>query len=79
MSSYVSAELRRLVASRANGLCEYCLIHESDAYLGCQVDHIISEKHGGPTESANLAYACACCNRAKGRDPGLFTRHVVNR
>ena len=70
MSSYVSAELRRLVASRANGLCEYCLIHESDTYLGCQVDHIISEKHGGPTESENLAYACVSCNRAKGSDIG---------
>jgi hypothetical protein len=70
MSSYVSAELRRLVASRANGLCEYCLIHEADTYLGCQVDHIISEKHGGATEPENLAYACACCNRAKGSDIG---------
>ena len=70
MSSYVSADLRRLVASRAGGLCEYCLIHEDDTYLGCQVDHIISEKHGGPTESENLAYACALCNRAKGSDIG---------
>jgi hypothetical protein len=66
MSSYVSADLRRLVASRASGLCEYCLIHEDDTYLGCQVDHIISEKHGGVTESENLAYACALCNRTKG-------------
>ena len=70
MSSYVSADLRRLVASRAGGLCEYCLIHEDDTYLGCQVDHVISEKHGGPTESENLAYACALCNRAKGSDIG---------
>jgi hypothetical protein len=68
MSSYISAELRRLVASRANGLCEYCLMHESDTYLGCQIDHIISEKHGGPTDSANLAFACASCNRVKGSD-----------
>jgi hypothetical protein len=70
MSSYVSADLRRLVALRASGLCEYCLIHEDDTYLGCQVDHVISEKHGGPTEAANLAYACALCNRAKGSDIG---------
>jgi len=66
MSRYVSAELRRLVVSRANGLCEYCLIDEADTYLGCQIDHIISEKHGGATGPENLAYACACCNRAKG-------------
>jgi hypothetical protein len=70
MSSYVSADLRRLVASRAGGLCEYCLLHEVDTYLGCQVDHVISEKHGGPTASENLAYACASCNRAKGSDIG---------
>jgi hypothetical protein len=66
MSSYVSADLRRLVASRARGLCEYCLIHEDDTYLGCQVDHVISEKHGGESVPENLAYACAPCNRAKG-------------
>jgi len=33
-SSYISAELRRLVQDRARGLCEYCLLHESDTYLG---------------------------------------------
>jgi hypothetical protein len=47
MSSYVSAELRRLVANRANHKCEYCLIHEEDTFFGCEVDHIISLKHGG--------------------------------
>ncbi|MDP6115888.1 MAG: HNH endonuclease signature motif containing protein [Planctomycetota bacterium] len=74
MSSYVSAELRRLVRSRANGLCEYCLIDETDTFLGCQIDHIISEKHGGPTEPQNLAYACAFCNRAKGSDIGSIAQ-----
>ena len=70
MSSYISTELRRFVAERAAGLCEYCLIHESDTFLGCQVDHIISEKHGGATRADNLAYACTFCNRAKGTDIG---------
>jgi hypothetical protein len=70
MSSYVSAALRRLVAVRADCLCEYCLIHEDDAVFGCEVDHIISEKHGGATDAENLAYACAFCNRAKGSDIG---------
>jgi hypothetical protein len=70
MTSYVSADLRREVVARAQALCEYCLIHESDTYLGCQVDHVISEKHGGATESENLAYACTACNRAKGTDLG---------
>jgi hypothetical protein len=68
MTSYVSSDLRRRVRDRSHGICEYCLIHESDTFYGCQVDHIISEKHGGPTVHGNLAYACAFCNRAKGSD-----------
>ena len=74
MSSYVSADLRRLVVSRAGGLCEYCLIDEADTFLGCQVDHVISEKHGGSTEAQNLAYACTFCNRAKGSDIGSIAQ-----
>jgi len=35
-----------------------------------QVDHVIAEKHGGPTTSENLGYACAFCNRSKGTDIG---------
>lgn len=70
MTSYVSTELRRLIAARASGICEYCLIHENDTFLGCQVDHVIAEKHGGATDAGNLAYACTFCNRAKGTDVG---------
>jgi HNH endonuclease len=70
MSSYVSAALRRLVAQRADHLCEYCLIHEDDTFFSCEVDHIISEKHGGTTREDNLAYACTFCNRFKGTDVG---------
>jgi hypothetical protein len=68
MSSYVPAALRRLVVDRAHGLCEYCLIHEDDTFIGCQVEHIVSEKHGGMTNEENLAYACVFCNRFKGSD-----------
>ena len=39
-SAHIPAELRKLVANRADRLCEYCLLHEDDTYLGCQVDHI---------------------------------------
>ena len=73
MSSYIPAELRRLVRERADGLCEYCLVHESDSYFETEVDHIISEKHGGQTIQENLAYACPICNRAKGTDVGSIT------
>ena len=66
----VGAELRRLVAVRANHLCEYCLLHEEDTYFGCEVDHVVSRKHSGLTEEDNLAYACVLCNRNKGSDLG---------
>jgi hypothetical protein len=70
MSNYVDALLRRYVAERANHIYEYCLIHEEDTYFGCEVDHIISVKHGGETTPDNLAFACAFCNRHKGSDIG---------
>ena len=68
--TYISAELRRLVVARAEGICEYCLIAEDDTFYGCEVDHIISEKHGGPTQANNLGYACIFCNQSKGSDIG---------
>jgi 5-methylcytosine-specific restriction endonuclease McrA len=70
MSSYINTALRRLVAARAEALCEYCLIQEEDAFFGCEVDHIISEKYEGQTEANNLAYACAFCNCSKSSDMG---------
>ena len=60
--------LRALVRHRAQGLCEYCLLHEQDLLHGFHVDHVISEKHSGPTQDHNLAWACPFCNRAKGSD-----------
>jgi hypothetical protein len=68
MTTYIDARLRRRVRARAKGVCEYCLIHERDTFLGCQIDHIVAEKHGGVTASENLAFACTFCNRAKGTD-----------
>ncbi|AFY43898.1 HNH endonuclease [Nostoc sp. PCC 7107] len=69
-SLYINAELRRLVARRADYICEYCLVSESDRSSGCQVDHIISVKHGGATTADNLCYACIFCNLQKGTDLG---------
>jgi 5-methylcytosine-specific restriction endonuclease McrA len=48
-TSAVPAALRRRVQERAGGHCEYCLLAEEDAYFSHEVDHIISEKHGGET------------------------------
>lgn len=71
--TYINAELRRLVEVRAAWHCEYCLIAEEDTCLGCQVDHIIGEKHGGPTTAENLSLACVFCNQAKGSDIGSIS------
>lgn len=72
MASDVSERLRWQVAERAYHVCEYCLVHEDDTFWGCQVDHIRSRKHGGTTDSTNLAWACACCNNTKGSDIGTL-------
>jgi hypothetical protein len=66
----IPAVLRRLVIARAGRRCEYGLIHEDDTYFGCEVDHVVSEKHGGPTVVENIAYACLVCTRYKGSDLG---------
>jgi len=55
VTEYVSAALRRLVQSRAESRCEYCLIHEDDALLPHEPDHIIAVEHRGRTEESTLA------------------------
>lgn len=73
MSSYIPADLRRSVAARAGHRCEYCLIREEDTFFGCEIDHVISLKHGGATTEGNLAYSCMPCNRQKGSDLGSIS------
>lgn len=68
MTGDINTELRGFVSRRANNICEYCLFSESDAYLKFQIEHIISRKHGGSSESENLALACVFCNLHKGSD-----------
>ncbi|MBD2292028.1 HNH endonuclease [Anabaena sphaerica FACHB-251] len=67
--TYINLETRRLVVERAGNICEYCLISEEDT-ASCQVDHIISVKHGGASTDDNLCYACVFCNLQKGTDLG---------
>ncbi len=66
--SWISAKLRRLVQERASNLCEYCLISFDDFGTGFHIDHVIGEKHAGPTLDHNLCFACMECNLAKGSD-----------
>jgi 5-methylcytosine-specific restriction endonuclease McrA len=64
----VSAALRRAVADRAGGRCEYCGMPEAVVFAPHEVDHIIAQKHGGRTEAENLAFSCTLCNKHKGSD-----------
>ena len=68
-TTYISVELRKRVTERADNTCEYCLI---PVLFGLatpyHIDHIISEKHGGPTSIDNLALSCPTCNFYKGSD-----------
>jgi hypothetical protein len=64
MSGKLSSADRLHVRHRANNRCEYCRIHQDDSYLSFQIDHIISQKHGGTNDLSNLALAIASilCN-----------------
>ena len=67
VEKYIPAELRRLVAERAQGCCEYCRTqarYSSDSFT---VDHIIPRSVGGPTTADNLALSCHGCNQHKSR------------
>lgn len=77
--TYVSAELRRLVVARAEGVCEYCLIAEEDTFYGCQIDHIISEKHGGPTQIEGVTAIGTVTARILGFNSGerLLERQIL--
>jgi hypothetical protein len=59
-------ELVELVRRRAGFRCEYCHFSERFSGLNFQIDHIFAEKHGGLTESENLALSCIYCNSYKG-------------
>jgi len=67
-TTYIPANLRRLIYERAQGCCEYCFISDKVVFIAHQIDHIISEKHSGLTEANNLALSCAVCNKHKGSD-----------
>ena len=68
MTTRPSKKLRQLVIARADDRCEYCLMPQAFVASTHQVDHVIAEKHGGKTESENLALSCMLCNLRKAAD-----------
>ena len=71
-SAKIPADLRQLVSDRAQGKCEYCLLRQEFSIYTHEVDHIIAQKHDGPTKANNLALSCLSCNRHKGTDLATF-------
>ncbi|MBL9176942.1 MAG: HNH endonuclease [Verrucomicrobiaceae bacterium] len=62
----MSPKLRQTIRRRARFRCEYCRMPENKSDLRFQVDHVVAEKHGGPTAEGNLAWTCYRCNSCKG-------------
>ncbi|PYJ08317.1 MAG: HNH endonuclease [Verrucomicrobia bacterium] len=62
----LSPELRSAVWQGAGARCESCLLHEDDAVLPHEPDHIIATQHGGESVAENLALSCWGCNHVKG-------------
>jgi 5-methylcytosine-specific restriction endonuclease McrA len=58
--------LREQVWQRALARCEYCLLPQQFSDAVHEIDHIIAEKHNGPTIEDNLGLACFSCNNGKG-------------
>src|SRR5262245_46764895 len=58
--------LRNQVWQRAAFRCEYCQMAQSFTDASHEIDHIVAEKHHGPTTPDNLALACFHCNNHKG-------------
>jgi hypothetical protein len=59
------ARLRRTLAERARGRCEYCLYpvaYSSDPF---SVEHIRPQVAGGTHHLSNLAFSCLGCNNFK--------------
>ena len=62
----VPEELVRMVRARADGRCQYCLMHESLQGATFHVEHVIPQCKGGLSLLENLALACPGCNLQKG-------------
>jgi len=59
-------ELKELVWERASDRCEYCQVAQKFDLLPFEIDHIIAQKHGGPTRPSNLCLVFFADNHHKG-------------
>jgi 5-methylcytosine-specific restriction endonuclease McrA len=56
--SRVTAQLKKIVAQRAQGYCEYCRSQARFAIQPFSIEHIIPKSQGGKTTLDNLALSC---------------------
>jgi hypothetical protein len=54
------------VWERAHRCCEYCRMPQIYDELPFEIDHVVSEQHGGKTVASNLALACFADNHRNG-------------
>lgn len=64
-SEYIPVAMRRVIAARANGRCEYCVCPKAFATERFAVEHIVPRSVGGETTLDNLAWSCIGCNGHK--------------
>jgi len=62
----LTAQKRARIRRRAQQTCEYCRLPQRASILPHQVDHIISQQHGGTDQDSNLCLCCLHCNLKKG-------------
>jgi 5-methylcytosine-specific restriction endonuclease McrA len=65
MSEKTPESIRRIVAARAVGYCEYCRCSNQFATESFTVEHIKPRQAGGETVLENLAWSCSGCNGHK--------------
>ena len=61
----IPTEVRPIVRERANFVCEYCGVRESDVGGELTIDHFDPRSHGGMDHPDNLIYCCQRCNGYK--------------
>ncbi len=64
----MQAALISLVWRRARHYCEHCQMPQEFDPTPFEIDHIVSEKHKGPTVAGNLCLSCFYCNSFKESD-----------
>ncbi|HYG65487.1 MAG TPA: HNH endonuclease signature motif containing protein [Thermoanaerobaculia bacterium] len=64
--AYIPKALRDRVAAQAKHRCGYCLTPSRIVGALLEIEHLVPESLGGPTEEENLWLACSPCNGHKG-------------